>query len=127
MGASHTAVGASDQSSAGDARRGPLRAWDGQGTAPCLRTLRFDADDAGLRSRALSGEWQREARCRGVDPRTFFPERGGSATSARRICAGCGVRLECLEFALVTDERFGIWGGLSELERRSLRARRFVV
>jgi WhiB family redox-sensing transcriptional regulator len=40
---------------------------------------------------------------------------------AKRICSGCEVRAECLEYALAHDERFGIWGGLSERERRRLR------
>ena len=40
---------------------------------------------------------------------------------AKRVCSGCSVRAECLEFALANDERFGIWGGLSERERRRLR------
>jgi len=65
--------------------------------------------------------WQDLALCAQTDPEAFFPEKGGSTREAKRICVGCEVRQECLEFALANDERFGIWGGLSERERRRLR------
>jgi WhiB family transcriptional regulator, redox-sensing transcriptional regulator len=67
--------------------------------------------------------WQDRALCAETDPEAFFPEKGGSTREAKRICTGCEVRAECLEFALGNDERFGIWGGLSERERRRLRRR----
>ncbi len=66
-------------------------------------------------------EWQERALCAQTDPEAFFPEKGGSTREAKRICSGCDVRPECLEYALAHDERFGIWGGLSERERRRLR------
>jgi WhiB family transcriptional regulator, redox-sensing transcriptional regulator len=66
-------------------------------------------------------DWQENALCAQTDPEAFFPEKGGSTREAKRICAGCEVRAECLEYALAHDERFGIWGGLSERERRRLR------
>jgi WhiB family redox-sensing transcriptional regulator len=66
-------------------------------------------------------EWQERALCAQTDPEAFFPEKGGSTREAKRICSGCEVRAECLEYALANDERFGIWGGLSERERRRLR------
>jgi WhiB family transcriptional regulator, redox-sensing transcriptional regulator len=65
--------------------------------------------------------WQEQALCAQTDPEAFFPEKGGSTREAKRICSGCDVRAECLEYALANDERFGIWGGLSERERRRLR------
>jgi WhiB family transcriptional regulator, redox-sensing transcriptional regulator len=65
--------------------------------------------------------WQKEAKCLQAEPDTFFPEKGGSTREAKRICAQCTVRAECLEYALENDERFGIWGGLSERERRKLK------
>lgn len=69
--------------------------------------------------------WQFRARCAQTDPDAFFPPKGGSTTEPKRICLSCPVRAECLEYALVNDERFGIWGGMSERERRHLaRARR---
>ncbi|WP_344309114.1 WhiB family transcriptional regulator [Fodinicola feengrottensis] len=68
-------------------------------------------------------EWQDRALCAQTDPEAFFPEKGGSTREAKRICTGCEVRTECLEYALAHDERFGIWGGLSERERRKLKRR----
>jgi WhiB family transcriptional regulator, redox-sensing transcriptional regulator len=65
--------------------------------------------------------WRLDALCAETDPEAFFPEKGGSTREAKRVCTGCDVRAECLEFALTNDERFGIWGGLSERERRRLR------
>ncbi|MGH3666030.1 MAG: WhiB family transcriptional regulator [Egibacteraceae bacterium] len=65
--------------------------------------------------------WADQAKCLQAEPDTFFPEKGGSTREAKRICAGCPVRVECLEYALANDERFGIWGGLSERERRRLK------
>jgi len=67
--------------------------------------------------------WQSDALCAQTDPEAFFPEKGGSTRDAKKICTGCEVRSECLEYALSNDERFGIWGGLSERERRKLRKR----
>ncbi|WP_309229797.1 MULTISPECIES: WhiB family transcriptional regulator [unclassified Blastococcus] len=68
--------------------------------------------------------WRLSALCGETDPEAFFPEKGGSTRDAKRVCTGCDVRAECLEFALRNDERFGIWGGLSERERRRLRVAR---
>ncbi|WFP17389.1 WhiB family transcriptional regulator [Citricoccus muralis] len=65
--------------------------------------------------------WQADALCAQTDPEAFFPEKGGSTRDAKKVCSACTVRSECLEYALANDERFGIWGGLSERERRRLR------
>ena len=62
--------------------------------------------------------------CRGMDPDIFFPDRGESLAPAKAVCAECIVRDECLEFALDQGERFGVWGGTSERERRKLRRAR---
>lgn len=62
--------------------------------------------------------WQERALCAQTDPESFFPEKGGSTREAKKVCLACEVRSECLEYALANDERFGIWGGLSERERR---------
>jgi WhiB family redox-sensing transcriptional regulator len=67
--------------------------------------------------------WQSDALCAQTDPEAFFPEKGGSTRDAKRICTTCDVRDQCLEYALQNDERFGIWGGLSERERRKLKRR----
>ncbi|MFT8395697.1 WhiB family transcriptional regulator [Propionibacterium sp.] len=66
-------------------------------------------------------EWQERALCAQTDPEAFFPEKGGSTREAKKVCQSCTVRAQCLEYALAHDERFGIWGGLSERERRCLR------
>ncbi|MFW0119800.1 WhiB family transcriptional regulator [Rothia sp. P5764] len=65
--------------------------------------------------------WQADALCAQTDPEAFFPEKGGSTRDAKRVCSECPVREACLEYAMDNDERFGIWGGLSERERRRLR------
>ena len=72
-----------------------------------------------------SGElqWQERSLCAQTDPEAFFPEKGGSTREAKRVCLTCEVRVECLEYALENDERFGIWGGLSERERRRVKKR----
>ncbi|CAM3349920.1 WhiB family transcriptional regulator [Mycobacterium frederiksbergense] len=66
-------------------------------------------------------QWQERGLCAQTDPEAFFPEKGGSTREAKRICQGCEVKDRCLEYALANDERFGIWGGLSERERRRLK------
>jgi WhiB family redox-sensing transcriptional regulator len=71
--------------------------------------------------------WKDRALCAETDPEAFFPEKGGSTREAKQICRGCDVRAECLEYALANEERFGIWGGLSERERRQIRAGRRAV
>ena len=73
---------------------------------------------------SLERSWQDSANCLGVDPDLFFPERGASTREAKEVCKGCIVRGECLEYALANGEKFGIWGGLSERERRRLRRQR---
>jgi WhiB family redox-sensing transcriptional regulator len=82
-----------------------------------------------LRGRApeegeAADRWQERANCLGVDPDLFFPERGASTREAKGVCRGCEVRVECLEYALAHGEKFGIWGGLSERERRRVRRQR---
>ena len=75
-----------------------------------------DSDEAEL-------TWQERALCAQTDPEAFFPEKGGPTREAKKVCVSCEVRAECLEYALENDERFGIWGGLSERERRKLKRR----
>jgi WhiB family transcriptional regulator, redox-sensing transcriptional regulator len=65
--------------------------------------------------------WQDQALCAEVDPDLHFPEKGESSREAKQVCRGCEVRAECLQAALDRNERFGVWGGLSERERRRLR------
>lgn len=71
-----------------------------------------------------TSSWREAGLCAQTDPEVFFPDKGGSTTSARAVCQSCDVRQQCLEYALAHDERFGIWGGLSERERRRLKRSR---
>lgn len=87
------------------------------GVAPVLPLFAVEDDDE-----AALG-WQERALCAQTDPEAFFPEKGGSTREAKKVCTRCDVRAECLEYALAHDERFGIWGGLSERERRKLKKR----
>jgi WhiB family redox-sensing transcriptional regulator len=64
--------------------------------------------------------WQDYAACKDTDGDSFFPEKGGATRPAKRVCNGCGVRLLCLGYAVRSEERFGVWGGMSERERRRL-------
>lgn len=83
---------------------------------PGVRRAEVDEEENAL-------AWQSDALCAQTDPEAFFPEKGGSTRDAKKICTSCEVRAQCLEYALLNDERFGIWGGLSERERRKLRRR----
>lgn len=68
--------------------------------------------------------WWSWGACNGLPLDLFFPQQGEDVTGAKRVCAGCVVRQQCLEYALANGERWGIWGGLSENERRAIRRRR---
>jgi WhiB family transcriptional regulator, redox-sensing transcriptional regulator len=73
-------------------------------------------------------DWQRDAACRGELASAFYPplrperkhERLARERLAKSICVRCPVREECLEHAMLADERYGIWGGLTDVERRHL-------
>lgn len=80
-----------------------------------------------LQTGGLDMAWQDLANCRGADPNLFFPERGASTRTAKGICRDCQVRAECLEFAIVSSEKFGIWGMMSERERRKIRKERQIA
>ncbi len=64
--------------------------------------------------------WATFAACAEAEGMTFFPQTKAEARAALAICNVCPVREECLEHALATNERFGIWGGTTEKERRAL-------
>lgn len=69
----------------------------------------------------MDHRWQDEALCAQIDIDLFFPDKGGSVLAAKRICAQCPVTRECLDDALAHNDRFGVWGGLSEQERRRMK------
>jgi WhiB family transcriptional regulator, redox-sensing transcriptional regulator len=65
--------------------------------------------------------WTEAALCAQVGDDFWFPEKGGSTREAKKVCRACEVKSDCLDYALENDERFGIWGGMSERERRRLK------
>ena len=95
--------------------------WAAGQRKPEPPTLSLIVTDFDAMFDTIEEQWQERALCAQTDPEAFFPEKGGSTREAKRICLGCEVRDECLEYALAHDERFGIWGGLSERERRRLK------
>ena len=66
-------------------------------------------------------EWFDDALCRGTNPRFFHPSRGDQTAHIKAVCEQCPVRPECLDYALRTKQKYGIWGGASERERRIMR------
>lgn len=75
---------------------------------------------------SLDQAWRSRAACSEIDPDLFFPvgvtgPAVAQIASAKAVCAGCSVQPECLEFAIATNQEYGVWGGTSEEERRSLR------
>lgn len=74
--------------------------------------------------RTYAEPWMVDAICAQTDPDSFFPEKGGSTAEAKRVCFSCSVSEICLEWALVKGERFGIYGGKSERERRAITKQR---
>lgn len=65
-------------------------------------------------------EWFDQALCAQTDPEEFFPEKGESSRIAKKICGRCPVAADCLDYALASNERYGIWGGVSERDRRRM-------
>jgi len=100
-------------------------------TEECLSLLGGVARSSSMNDSAVTVEgdedWYDYAKCKGVDPDLFFTKRGASTREAKETCAGCMVSYDCLEFALENREKFGIWGGTSERERRRIRRRRAVA
>jgi WhiB family redox-sensing transcriptional regulator len=72
----------------------------------------------------LDQTWQEFASCRSVPVAIFFPPTDHEGDRAKAVCRNCIVREQCLEFAIASGERFGVWGGLTPMERRSLVAKR---
>ncbi len=81
----------------------------------------FDAMDPALAVPITEERpWAVFAACKDRDPDVFFATNPSEEREAIRVCNGCAVRVDCLEFALEARVRFGIWGGLTEKQRRSL-------
>ena len=71
----------------------------------------------------FAARWRELAACRGTHLEVFFPGRGETAGPARQVCAACPVRQPCLDYAITSRIAYGVWGGLTERERRALRSR----
>lgn len=82
-----------------------------------VRVLRTLAD---LIDQSSDGDWRDLAVCAEVGPTLFFPEQGESVREAKQVCASCPVRKDCLEYALDNGLFFGVWGGTTEGERRTM-------
>ena len=66
-----------------------------------------------------------EAACRGLDPELFYAEGGAAVARAKAVCAECGLKQKCLEWA-ISREEFGVWGGTTARERAAIRRQRGV-
>lgn len=101
-----------------------LRVTGSAASEAAAEWLELHAGGIGVPAETASADvlgWQDRALCSQTDPEAFFPEKGGSTREAKKVCRSCEVRAECLEYALENDERFGIWGGMSERDRRRLK------
>ncbi len=67
--------------------------------------------------------WQERAACFGIDPDVFFPISEEEAGPALTYCGSCRIREECLAWALKNGERYGVWGGMTEQQRRRIARR----
>ncbi|MEO5900243.1 MAG: WhiB family transcriptional regulator [Ilumatobacteraceae bacterium] len=65
-------------------------------------------------------KWRELGACKGLEPSIFYPDDDDEALDAKAVCAGCSVRIACLEFALQVREKQGVWGGATERERRRM-------
>lgn len=91
----------------------PLLEWSDGAAGPVLR-LTPVADPRKV-------TWRDFALCAEADPEAWFPDTGEPSAPAKAICAACFVRGQCLDYALATDQAWGVWGGLSECQRRKLK------
>jgi WhiB family redox-sensing transcriptional regulator len=89
-----------------------------------LQVLKRDLKEA-LDGGKLS--WRASANCRGIDPDLFFSKDAADVRTAKAACRDCVVKVDCLEYALANNEEFGIWGGMSERERRRIRRQRALA
>lgn len=87
-----------------------------------MGSIRLAVIDDPRMSAPLKEEWQDDALCAQIGMDAFFPPKGGSTLEGKLICEGCDVVLQCLEYAMANEHssRYGIFGGLSERERKKL-------
>jgi WhiB family redox-sensing transcriptional regulator len=72
-------------------------------------------------------DWLKEAKCKKMDTSVFFPRTSEDSMLAKSICADCSVKQECLKYAIDNDISYGVWGGLSESTRRTIRTQRKTI
>lgn len=101
----------------------------GDEIGPTHRVVRRGATTPSLGRVAAGIDWRSDAACADKDTDLFFPvgttgPAVSQAEDAKKVCMGCDVREQCLEFALASNQDAGIWGGLTEDERRTLRRSR---
>lgn len=77
-----------------------------------------------VRFRFRRADWIDDAACRDTPTSVFYPERGEELDAARAVCADCPVKADCLDHAVALNEKFGVWGGTSERQRRRIRSTR---
>jgi len=72
-------------------------------------------------------DWRLSAECLDADPEIFFPEAGGNGADAKKVCARCNVKQDCLNYAIANLIDEGVWGGTSAVERQRMRGLRKKV
>lgn len=94
-----------------------------EATGISIRTLNSPPSWTGEGSLIIAEPWVRDARCAETDPDLFFPDHGDRAASvaAKKVCASCDVAVQCLEFALRTQQMHGVWGGTTTRQRTAMR------
>lgn len=68
-------------------------------------------------------DWELAA-CQEMDTTIFYPEKGKRSDRAKRVCGGCPIRQQCLDYALQAEEKHGVWGGLDPEQREAILAKR---
>lgn len=101
-----------------------LQAFDSEASPLDTEASAYDSE---ISNSEANLSWKRLGNCLGIDSDLFYPERGVSSANAKKVCEPCVVKMECLNYAIENGEKFGIWGGKSERERRIIRRERRIA
>ena len=94
--------------------------------APPVKVTVFGGGSIQLPEAALPmGPWVVDAACKGMPTNLFYPERGEPTKPALEVCKPCPVKAECLQYSIDNSERWGVWGGMTERQRRRIRSDRY--